>query len=347
MTPAIQPIALRDTAAMPGPPGRHRGSPAHQRGSAAGRRPPARRVRRRACAGSLSIPLRAVFASWLGWLADPGRPLVFVLGQTRTGPSPSARHSTSAMSTSPASSPGASTPGSRGVPASPDHRLEPAADAAGWSSMCARPTSSRPATSPVPATSSSARSPDTAGARAGHGDVRARRTGHDRRQHPRRARPPRRVASLAGGPDDWAARHRPAPRDRPVTHHRDGTGRPAGAAGEPRPVLAARRRQRARRRDDRPGTHRAAAARATQVFGLTAFTAALTFIVAFGVGEGRHQLLRRHPLGPLRPQARARRRLDHRPAGPVAVDVGAVVGLDRRSPTCCSASTRASPGRRR
>ncbi len=35
---------------------------------------------------------------------------------------------------------------------------------------------------------------------------------------------------------------------------------PARAAGEPRPVLPARRRQRARRRHDRPGTHRPAAA---------------------------------------------------------------------------------------
>ena len=31
--------------------------------------------------GSLSIPLREAFATWLGWLAEPGRPLVFVLGQ--------------------------------------------------------------------------------------------------------------------------------------------------------------------------------------------------------------------------------------------------------------------------
>src|SRR5260370_28007371 len=31
--------------------------------------------------GSLSIPLREAFATWLGWLADAGRPLVFVLGQ--------------------------------------------------------------------------------------------------------------------------------------------------------------------------------------------------------------------------------------------------------------------------
>ncbi len=31
--------------------------------------------------GSLSNPLREAFATWLGWLADPGRPLVFILGQ--------------------------------------------------------------------------------------------------------------------------------------------------------------------------------------------------------------------------------------------------------------------------
>lgn len=31
--------------------------------------------------GSLSVPLRDQFATWLGWLADPGRALVFVLGQ--------------------------------------------------------------------------------------------------------------------------------------------------------------------------------------------------------------------------------------------------------------------------
>ena len=30
-------------------------------------------------AGALSIALRPVFASWLGWLAEPSRPLVFVL----------------------------------------------------------------------------------------------------------------------------------------------------------------------------------------------------------------------------------------------------------------------------
>jgi hydroxyacylglutathione hydrolase len=33
--------------------------------------------------GALSIPLRDAFATWLGWLADPGQPLVFVLDDTQ------------------------------------------------------------------------------------------------------------------------------------------------------------------------------------------------------------------------------------------------------------------------
>jgi glyoxylase-like metal-dependent hydrolase (beta-lactamase superfamily II)/rhodanese-related sulfurtransferase len=33
--------------------------------------------------GSLSIPLRAQFATWLGWLADPARPLVFLLDDSQ------------------------------------------------------------------------------------------------------------------------------------------------------------------------------------------------------------------------------------------------------------------------
>ena len=37
--------------------------------------------------GAISIPLRPAFATWLGWLTDPGRPVVFVLepGQDRAG----------------------------------------------------------------------------------------------------------------------------------------------------------------------------------------------------------------------------------------------------------------------
>ena len=87
--------------------------------------------------------------------------------------------------------------------------------------------------------------------------------------------------------------------------------------------------QRARRRDDRPGTHRPAPARRARSSGSTAFTAALTFIARVRRGEGGHQLLRRHPVGPLRPQTRPRRRLAHRAPRAAPADVGAVVGLGR------------------
>ena len=86
---------------------------------------------------------------------------------------------------------------------------------------------------------------------------------------------------------------------------------------------------------------------AERVFGLTAFTAALTFIVAFGAVKAATNFF----AGTLSD------RYGRKPvlvagwiigaAGAAAVDVGADVGLGRRSPTCCSASTRASPGRRR
>ena len=39
---------------------------------------------------------------------------------------------------------------------------------------------------------------------AGDGDVRARRTGHDRRQHPHCSRTRGDVVVLDGGPDTWA-----------------------------------------------------------------------------------------------------------------------------------------------
>ena len=63
--------------------------------------------------------------------------------------------------------------------------------------------------------------------------------------------------------------------------------------------------------------------------------------------EGAHELPRRTALGPLRAQARARRRLARRRAGAVPADVGADAGPGCSSPTRCSASARGSPGRRR
>ena len=136
------------------------------------------------------------------------------------------------------------------------------------SSTSARPTSSPPGTSPARATSSSAPSPTTAlpdeplTVMCGHGE--RAMTGASLLDRPR----PRDVAVLDGGPD--TGRRPPAAASTPVD---DDTGRhrragdPARAAGEPRPVLPARRRQRARRRDDRPGTHRPAAARRARCSG--------------------------------------------------------------------------------
>ena len=70
---------------------------------------------------------------------------------------------------------------------------------------------------------------------------------------------------------------------------------------------------------------------AEREFGLTAFTAGAHVHRRVRRREGGHQLLRRHPVGPLRPQTGPGRRLAVRPAGAAAADLGAVVGLgDRR-----------------
>ena len=71
--------------------------------------------------------------------------------------------------------------------------------------------------------------------RTGHGDVRPRRAGHDRRQPPRRAPATATSPSCAGGPDDWARGHRQRAA-RPADDHDDDAapGRAARAAREPR-----------------------------------------------------------------------------------------------------------------
>ena len=204
-----------------------------------------------------------------------------------------------------------------------------------------------PATSRAPSTSSSATSPRaTVPGRAGDGDVRPRRTRHDRREPPRSRRPQRRRRSWPAGPTTG----RPPPAIELETGmttspraHRAGAPR---AAREPGAVRAARRRQRAGRRDDRPGTHRPAAARRARVRAHRVHRRAHVHR-RVRRGEGGHQLLRRHPLGPLRPQAGPGRRLAHRHAGAAAADLGDRRGAGSSSPTSCSASTRASPGRPR
>ena len=246
------------------------------------------------------------------------------------------------MTPSSASWTAASPPGSR-RPTRPDTASSnPTKPPQTSSSTSVSATSTPPATSQASVTSNSARSrPPTSRpapvTMCGHGERAASaasllaRTGC------------RQLGIFLGGPADWANAA-----DAPLAPSREADAcarcgrRAAGAArpaGEPGAVRAARRRQRARRRDDRPGTHRAAAARGPGVRPHRVHRHAHLHR-RVRRGEGRDQLLRRHPLGPRRTQTRPRRRLDRRRARPVAVDVGAELGAGSSSPTCCSASTR-------
>ena len=86
---------------------------------------------------------------------------------------------------------------------------------------------------------------------------------------------------------------------------------------------------------------------AEQEFHLAARTAVLSFIVVFGVTKALTNYLAGRLRRSRRPQARAGRRLARRGAGAVPADVGAELELDPRRERRCSASARASPGRRR
>ena len=68
---------------------------------------------------------------------------------------------------------------------------------------------------------------------------------------------------------------------------------------------------------------------AEREFGLTAYTAALTFIVAFGITKALTNLVAGALVRPRRPQARPRRRLARRHPRAAPADLGAVVGLGR------------------
>ena len=150
------------------------------------------------------------FASWLGWLLDDTRPLVFVLDedqdrgelarQCRTigydhlvgelaggmaawraaglprGPAPAGRGRTTRR---PAWRGAGCPPGQR------DRRRPPP--------RCGRRRAGRPWRRPAPG---------AAPAGAGHGDVRPRRAGHDRRQPPRAAGH-KDLSVVHGGPQDW------------------------------------------------------------------------------------------------------------------------------------------------
>ena len=110
--------------------------------------------------GSVSIPLRPAFATWLGWLVDDDGPWSSCATPTRTRPRSSGRPARSATTGSPASWTAVSSrgplPGSRRAPS---RWSTPQAWRALTSSTSARRASTPPATSRVPCTSSSARSP--------------------------------------------------------------------------------------------------------------------------------------------------------------------------------------------
>ena len=132
------------------------------------------------------------------------------------------------------------------------------------------------------------RTPRPCSGRADGRDVRSRRAGDGRREPAGPRRPPRRRRAdrRAGG---LGGRHR-------HSGSRPGVKRPPLKRGAGRPVelglrqnlaqfTPARRGQRSRRRHARPGAHRPAAARRARSSGCTAYTAGLTYILAFGLAK--------------------------------------------------------------
>ena len=117
--------------------------------------------------GSLSIPLRDQFATWLGWLVAAGRPSSWSWTPSRTVPRSSARRTRSVTSTSPGSWPGGWWRGAPpGSPAAASGSCRPSRRT-GPSSTSGRTPSTPPGTSPAPSTSSSGRSASQASPRPG------------------------------------------------------------------------------------------------------------------------------------------------------------------------------------
>ena len=253
-------------------------------GAVARRRPTHRRVRRGARA-------RARCRSSTGACSPAGSagsspsivPSCSSSTRTRTGPTWSASASPSATTACSASSTAGSTPGRR--PACPSSRSPLVTADHIDRNGPRRPPGRRVGRRPRPR-----RHPRRARRprhrrrprRAADGDVRTRRTRHERRQHPRRPPATDDVAVLAGGPEDWHAVTGDRSRDR-VTTLTDAPAAPVrlglrenlaqfsllvavnalvgGMIGQERTVLPLL---------------------AEREFGLTAFTAGLTFIAAFG-----------------------------------------------------------------
>ena len=248
--------------------------------------------------GALSITLRPAFASWLGWLVDDARPLVFVLDEdqdreelVRQCRTIGYDHLVGELAGGMAAWRAAGLPEAR-LPVVQAERLD---DQPGV--VLDVRQASEVADGHLPGAVAvelgalaGDRLPAAAPGGAGHGDVWARRAGHDRRQPAGAGRPPRsagrgrRPATTGSGPPA-----RPWPAREPA-----GTGPPrwaaAGVAGQPGPVLPPGRGQRPGRRHGRPGTHLLSLL-ATQVFGLAAVSAALTYIVAFGLTKAATNFL--------------------------------------------------------
>ena len=231
--------------------------------------------------GSMANTLRPPFASWLGWLVDPDRPLVFVLDDdqdrdelVRQCLDIGHEHLVGELTG------GIDAWRASGRPLATIAMVEPAA-------MHSRVVDVRQANEYAAGHVPGARHVELGAipttqlpGRTVHRHVRPRRAGHDRRQPPHRPRPPGQRARRR--PRHLGGRHRPPPRHRSMTTRvtdapirlglRENLAQfsllvavnalVGGMIGQERTVLPLL---------------------ADEVFGLTAFTAALTFIVAFGI----------------------------------------------------------------
>ena len=287
-------------------------------GGARRRRAPVRRVRRRAM-----FPVRCrtrcgpCSASWLGWLVAADRPLVFVLdaGQDRAELvrqclDVGCEHLLGELDGGIAAWE-AERPGPRPDPASSTSTASPrrcidvrqrnefvAGHVPGARNVELGALADTPRSAPRPVT-----------VMCGHGERAMSAASLLARDRGPPARCRCSTADPTTGPRPPAGRWTSAHDVERAPH--GAAAAAAWAAREPRPVLAARRRQRARRRDDRPGTHGPAAARRPRVRPHRVHRHAHVHR-RVRHREGRDELLRRHPLRPLRPQTRPRRRLAHR-----------------------------------
>ena len=267
--------------------------------------------------GAMSIPLRPEFATWLGWLvpADTAAGRSCATDDQDPRRDRLAGRARSATTSSPASSTAACAAWLAAGEPDADYRLRhaPSTSTAAGCSTSARPPSTPPGTCPARCMSSSAtlgHAARSATRRADRGDVRPRRAGDERRQ-PARTAPatttsPCSTADPRTGPTPPAGRWRPARERRP--HRREPADR-ARAAAPTSPSSACWS----------PSTPWSAACSARNApccrcwpsseFGLTRLHRRPDLHPGLRRGQGRHQLLRRHAVGPLRPQTRAGRRL--------------------------------------